>query len=185
MKDWQHSRIGSRSLEVVPKVGVFQMELQRTCDCAPHPFIEIAQNNPWSLQFAMADDLLLEHISGVCIGQQWVGYPDRGLEPWRDTGVEIEGPALGDIERAFARTWAVAGKALSSREHRFATPKPGTGDVAVRIIASAPNVGSVYRIDQLITMLASKSNGSMMHAKTAVADGMWARVGSVRRLKLT
>ena len=144
-----------------------------------------SQNKPWSLQFAMADDLLLEHISGLCIGQQWVGYPDRGLEPWRDTGVEIEGPALGDIERAFARTWAVAGKALSSREHRFATPKPGTGDVAVRIIASAPNVGSVYRIDQLITMLASKSNGSMMHAKTAVADGMWARVGSVRRLKLT
>jgi cardiolipin synthase len=180
------------------------------------------------------------YISGLCIGQQWVGHPDRGLEPWRDTGVEIAGPALEDIERAFASTWAVAGKALSTREHRFATPEPGTGDVAVRIVASVPNVGSVYRIDQLITMLASKSiwladayfvgtasyvqalrsaarsgvdvrllmpgtndvpimravsraglrslleagvrvfewNGSMMHAKTAVADGMWARVGS-------
>jgi cardiolipin synthase A/B len=182
----------------------------------------------------------IAYISGLCIGQQWVGYPDRSLEPWRDTGVEIEGPALADVERAFASTWAVAGKALSAREHRFATPEPGTCDVAVRIVASVPNVGSVYRIDQLITMLASKSiwladayfvgtaayvqalrsaarsgvdvrllmpgtndvpimraisraglrslleagvrvfewNGSMMHAKTAVADGMWARVGS-------
>ena len=182
----------------------------------------------------------IAYISGLCVGQQWVGYPDRDLEPWRDTGVEIEGPALEDIERAFADTWAVAGEALSAREHRFATPAPGAGDVAVRIVASVPNVGSVYRIDQLITMLASKSiwladayfigtasyvqalrsaagsgvdvrllmpgtndvpimravsraglrslleagvrvfewNGSMMHAKTAVADGMWARVGS-------
>lgn len=182
----------------------------------------------------------IAYISGLCIGQQWVGYPDRGLEPWRDTGVEIEGPALEDIERAFASTWKLAGKALSAREHRFATPEPRPCDVAVRIVASVPNVGSVYRIDQLITMLASKSiwladayfvgsasyvqalrsaarsgvdvrllmpgtndvpimravsraglrslleagvrvfewNGSMMHAKTAVADGMWARVGS-------
>jgi cardiolipin synthase len=182
----------------------------------------------------------IAYISGLCIGQEWVGYPDRGLEPWRDTGVEIEGPALEDIERAFASTWKLAGKALSAREHRFATPESGTGDVAVRIVASVPNVGSVYRVDQLITMLASKSiwladayfvgtasyvqalrsaarsgvdvrllmpgtndvpimravsraglrslleagvrvfewNGSMMHAKTAVADGMWARVGS-------
>jgi hypothetical protein len=63
MKNRQHSRIGSRSLEVVPNVGVFQMELQRTCDCASHPFIEIAQNNPWTLQFAMADNLLLEQTS--------------------------------------------------------------------------------------------------------------------------
>jgi cardiolipin synthase len=182
----------------------------------------------------------IAYISGLCIGQQWIGYPDRGLEPWRDTGVEIVGPALEDIERAFASTWAVAGKALSVNEQRVVTTEPGTGDVAVRVVASVPNVGSVYRIDQLITMLASKSiwladayfvgtasyvqalraaarsgvdvrllmpgtndvpimravsraglrslleagvrvfewNGSMMHAKTAVADGMWARVGS-------
>jgi cardiolipin synthase len=182
----------------------------------------------------------IAYISGLCIGQQWVGYPDRGLEPWRDSGVEIEGPAMEDIERAFASTWEVAGKALPVHEHRIATPKSGTGDMAVRIVASVPNVGSVYRIDQLITMLASQSiwladayfvgtasyvqalrsaarsgvdvrllmpgtndvpimravsraglrplleagvrvfewNGSMMHAKTAVADGIWARVGS-------
>jgi cardiolipin synthase len=182
----------------------------------------------------------IAYISGLCIGQQWIGYPDRGLEPWRDTGVEIEGPALEDIERAFASTWEVAGKALSANEQRITTPEPRTCDVAVRIVASVPNVGSVYRLDQLITMLASKSiwladayfigtasyvqalraaarsgvdvrllvpgtndvpimravsraglrplleagvrvfewNGSMMHAKTAVADGMWARVGS-------
>jgi cardiolipin synthase len=182
----------------------------------------------------------IAYISGLCVGQRWVGDPDRGLEPWRDTGVEIEGPAMEDIEWAFASTWEVAGKALPAHEHRIALPKSGTGDMAVRIVASVPNVGSVYRIDQLITMMASQSiwladayfvgtasyvqalrsaaragvdvrllmpgtndvpimravsraglrplleagvrvfewNGSMMHAKTAVADGIWARVGS-------
>lgn len=63
MKDRQHSGIGSGSLEVAPNVGVFQMELQRTCDCASHPFIKIAQDNSWPLQFAMADNLLLEQTS--------------------------------------------------------------------------------------------------------------------------
>ena len=43
--------------------GVFQMELQRTRDCASHPFIEIAKNNSWTFQFAMADNLLLEQTS--------------------------------------------------------------------------------------------------------------------------
>ena len=48
-------------------------------------------------------------VSGLCVGQSWVGDPKRGIEPWRDTGVVIEGPAVFDLEQAFAAMWAGLG----------------------------------------------------------------------------
>jgi cardiolipin synthase len=185
-------------------------------------------------------------VTGLCVGQSWIGYPNRNLEPWRDTGVEIEGPAIDEIEKAVAETWALCGDPLPPREFRFPDAIPGAGDVALRVVASVPSSGPIYRLDQLIAALASRSiwlsdayfigtaayvqalrsaaqsgidvrllmpgandvpvmraiaraglrplleagirvfewNGSMMHAKTAVADGKWARVGSTN-LNLT
>jgi cardiolipin synthase len=34
-------------------------------------------------------------VSGLCVGQAWVGDPARGIPPWRDTGVEVRGPRCG------------------------------------------------------------------------------------------
>jgi cardiolipin synthase len=182
----------------------------------------------------------LAYVTGLCVGQRWIGDPSRGVEPWRDTGVEIAGPAVAELERCFAETWQDAGDALPAQEIRMAKAMPDAGDVSVRIIGSVPSVGGVYRLDQLVTTLARKYiwladayfvgsasyvqalrsaaqsgvdvrllmpgtndvpimravsraglrplleagvrvfewNGSMMHAKTAVVDGEWARVGS-------
>jgi phosphatidylserine/phosphatidylglycerophosphate/cardiolipin synthase-like enzyme len=39
----------------------------------------------------------------LCVGREWVGYPDKGIPPWRDTGVELQGPAVADVAQAFAR----------------------------------------------------------------------------------
>jgi cardiolipin synthase A/B len=185
-------------------------------------------------------------VTGLCVGQRWIGAPDRGIEPWRDTGVQIEGPALAQIESAFNDSWASAGSPLPANEQLTGTLIPTAGDVALRIIASVPHVGGMYRLDQLVATLARRSiwladayfvgttsyvqvlcaaaqagvdvklllpgandvrvmravaraglrplleagvrvfewNGSMMHAKTAVIDGRWARVGSTN-LNLT
>ena len=51
-------------------------------------------------------------ITGLCVGQMWLGDPAKGLEPWRDTGIEVRGPAVADIERAFARVWDDDGPGL-------------------------------------------------------------------------
>jgi len=51
-------------------------------------------------------------ISGLCVGRMWVGEPARGRDPWRDTGLEVCGPALHDIDRAFAQVWAAIGSPL-------------------------------------------------------------------------
>lgn len=176
-------------------------------------------------------------VTGLCVGDRWVGDPIKGREPWRDTGVEVRGPAVAEIERAFAAAWATTGPALPVLDTRVA---PRAGDVNVRVIATEPSIGGLYRLDKLVAALAHRRlwltdayfiggtsyvqaligaardgvdvrllvpgstdvpivralsragyrplleggvriyewNGSMLHAKTAVADGFWSRVGS-------
>jgi len=55
-------------------------------------------------------------VSGLCVSRKWVGDPTRGIEPWRDTGIEVRGPAVADLEEAFAQVWAATGSPLD-RSH--------------------------------------------------------------------
>ena len=45
-------------------------------------------------------------VSGLCVGDDWT---DDGHEAQRDTGVMIQGPAVADVEAAFAESWATSG----------------------------------------------------------------------------
>ena len=71
----------------------------------------------------------LAFITGLCVGQRWVGYPERGIDAWRDTGVEIEGPAVLEVERAFSEVWAVTGPPLPGGETLRAGSIGEAGDV--------------------------------------------------------
>ena len=177
-------------------------------------------------------------VTGLCVGQAWVGEPARHLDPWRDTGIEVRGPAVADIEAAFAEAWAAAGAPLPA--NALGQPPPPHGDVPLRVVATVPNTAGLFRVDQLVAAMARNRlwltdayyggtapyvdalraaardgvdvrllvpgasdlplvrlfsragyrplleagirvyewNGSMLHAKTAVADSRWARVGS-------
>lgn len=179
-------------------------------------------------------------VTGLCVGRMWVGDAQRGRDPWRDTGVELSGPAVAGIERAFAEVWAMIGEPIPESELTPATSMPQAGETTLRVIATVPRTAGIFRLDQLVCALARKSlwltdayyagtspyvqslraaardgvdvrllvpgstdipilrplsragfrplleagvrvfewNGSMLHAKTAVADGVWARVGS-------
>jgi cardiolipin synthase A/B len=185
-------------------------------------------------------DHRIAFVTGLCVGRMWVGEPERGIEPWRDTGIEVRGPAVADVVQAFSQTWAEAGTPLAADEIPDHDSIPPVGDVTLRVVASMPNVAGLYRLDQLIAAVARQTlwltdayfvgttsyvqalraaardgvdvrllvpgssdipllvplsragyrplleagvrvfewNGSMLHAKTAVADGRWARVGS-------
>jgi cardiolipin synthase len=188
----------------------------------------------------LAVDGRIGFVTGLCIGDDWVGDPARGREPWRDTGLELEGPAVADVERAFRETWALAGGEVPPGERLRRDAIGAAGDTAVRVIASQPGTAELYRLDQLIASAAQRTlwltdayfvgttayvqalraaardgvdvrllvpgasdiwalralsragyrplleagvrvfewDGPMIHAKTAVADGRWARVGS-------
>ena len=186
----------------------------------------------------LAVDGEIGFITGLCVGRMWVGQPEKAIQPWRDTGVEVRGPAVAEIERAFGEVWALMGRPIPESE--FVATVGRAGDVPVRIVATVPATAGLLRLDQLIAALASKRiwltdayyagttpyvqaltaaardgvdvrllvpnatdirlvrllsragyrplleagvrvfewNGTMVHAKTAVADGRWARVGS-------
>jgi cardiolipin synthase len=179
-------------------------------------------------------------VTGLCVGRMWVGYPERNIEPWRDTGIEVRGPAVADIEQAFAQVWATMGEPIPDDGLPRREAIPPSGDAMLRVVASLPNTAGLYRLDQLIAAVARKTlwltdayfvgttpyvqslraaaldgvdvrllvpggsdipvlrhlsragyrplleagvrvfewNGPMLHAKTAVTDGRWARVGS-------
>jgi len=178
-------------------------------------------------------------VSGLCAARRWAGDPGRGVAPWRDTGIEIRGPSVPEIEHAFLRVWKAMGPDAGGFQLAGAAPAP-TGDVSVMVVASEPNRGGLYRLDHFIATVARHTlwltdayyvgtppyvealraaardgvdvrllvpgssdlpitqaftragyrplleagvrvfewNGSMLHAKTSVADGRWARVGS-------
>lgn len=179
-------------------------------------------------------------ISGLCVADQWLGDPTRGIAPWRDTGVALRGPAIHDLERAFAQVWAALGPPLPAHSRGAPPPAGASGNVQVRIVASDPSTSGTFRLDQLVVafarqrvwltdayyfgaptyvqalvtsardgvdvrmlftrttdlpllQIASRAgyrtlleagvrifewNGSVLHAKTAVIDGRWSRVGS-------
>ena len=39
-------------------------------------------------------------VTGLCVGRMWAGDVERGVEPWRDTGIEIRGPAVSACRTA-------------------------------------------------------------------------------------
>jgi cardiolipin synthase A/B len=176
-------------------------------------------------------------VSGLCVGDDWT---DDGHEAQRDTGVMIQGPAVADVEAAFAESWATTGERVPLEELPSPNLIPSAGDVSLRVIATMPSTWGVFKLDQLVASVARNTlwvtdayfvgvsayinaliaaskdgvdvrllvpgtvdvfgvgamsragyralleggvrifewNGVMIHAKTAVADGRWARVGS-------
>jgi cardiolipin synthase A/B len=179
-------------------------------------------------------------ITGMCIGDEWAGDPQAGIAPWRDTGVEFRGPVAAVIDRAFARTWAIAGGVLPPEELPDPDQAPRLGETAVRVVEGEPGRSRIYRLSELVQVGVERSlwitdpyfvlpppmaeslaaaardgvdvrvivpaynnwpivggmsragyrplleagvrlfewEGPMIHAKTAVADGVWSRVGS-------
>jgi cardiolipin synthase len=179
-------------------------------------------------------------VTGLCVSHRWVGDHAHGIAPWRDTGVEVQGPAVADLVGAFAQTWQQCGSTLPADEFPAAHSIPPSGNIMLRVLASTPYTSSLYRLDQQIAAMATETlwltdayfvgtptytqalcaaaqdgvdvrllvpsssdlavlspfsrasyrllleagvrvfewNGPMIHAKTAVADGRWARVGS-------
>lgn len=93
-------------------------------------------------------------ISGLCISKAWLGDPAAGKGAWRDTGIEIRGPAVADVERAFAQVWAAAGPQLPEDELSDPGSIPVAGDVLLRVVASAPATAGLMRLDQLIAAIA-------------------------------
>lgn len=182
----------------------------------------------------------ISFITGLCVGESWAGDAERGVAPWRDTGIEVRGPAVASVERAFIDLWGTTGSPVPDAEPVPAATMGAAGDVTMRVVATTPGTAGMLRLDQMVAASARSRlwladayfagiptyvqalagaardgvdvrllvpgssdiallrpismvgyrpllqagvrvfewKGPMMHAKTAVADGRWARVGS-------
>ena len=88
---------------------------------------------------------------GVCISDGWlVRSPETGLA-YRDTAVSVRGPAVADLERAFAGSWDETGQSLPEEERLDAASSPPAGDEAVRVVIQEPRKLRVLRMLQLLT----------------------------------
>ena len=86
---------------------------------------------------------------GFCIGQEWAGTPET--PPWRDTGIEIRGPAVSAASRAFGRIWDVMGEPLP-RDFAEEQASP-SGDTSVWLIEGEPRRSRVLRTVALVAAM--------------------------------
>ena len=194
----------------------------------------------------LAVDGVYGSVGGVGIADPWLHEdPESGL-PYRDTCVAVTGPAVADIEAAFAGVWDLNGTPLPDAERPKAEEIAATGQTRARVLIQEPGKMRVSRLLQVLTasvedriwiadayfladrilrealiaaaldgidvrLLLPSTNGlrlfgaisrasvrplleagariweysgPMMHAKTIIADGWCARVGSTN-LNLT
>ena len=91
-------------------------------------------------------------VGGVCIADQWVKRsPETGL-PYRDTAVGFRGPAVADLERAFARVWDRSGKEpLPAEERPKVEEIAPAGEEAARLVTQEPGKMRIARMLQLLT----------------------------------
>lgn len=81
------------------------------------------------------------HLGGLCVGQEWAGTVDEA--PWRDTGVELRGPAALAAARAFENFWGRIAERIS---HSEGVDEPIAADgVPVWMIEGEPGRARVYR----------------------------------------
>ncbi|WP_328303381.1 phospholipase D-like domain-containing protein [Streptomyces sp. NBC_00435] len=76
---------------------------------------------------------------GVGIAEEWCGNA-RDEHEWRDTHVEVRGPAVDGIAAAFAQNWAECHDELFDDRDRFVDHRP-QGDAIVQVVRGSASFG--------------------------------------------
>lgn len=95
---------------------------------------------------------------GLCIGNEWVGDPDRHRQPWRDTAIALHGPAAAELDAAFTRAWTFnGGRAPDDLGELHGQAPVANGALDVRVVATEPGRERGFRtIDLLLGVSASR-----------------------------
>lgn len=96
-------------------------------------------------------DGLYGSTGGVCISGDWlVSSPETGLT-YRDTAVSVRGPAVAEIEKAFAGTWRESGSPLPENERIEAADIEPVGEANVRVVVQERRRMRTLRMLELLT----------------------------------
>ncbi|MFF4321187.1 phosphatidylserine/phosphatidylglycerophosphate/cardiolipin synthase family protein [Streptomyces sp. NPDC001568] len=81
----------------------------------------------------------IAYTGGVGIAEEWCGNA-RNEREWRDTHVEVRGPAVDGIAAAFAQNWAECHDELFDDHDRFVDHRP-QGDAIVQVVRGSASFG--------------------------------------------
>ena len=88
-------------------------------------------------------------LGGLCIGCEWTGESHAGGQPWRDTAVDIRGPAAAVLDQTFAGVWELTGPEVPPDQIAGVVEPAGSADV--RVISGEPGRERAYRVIELLT----------------------------------
>ena len=76
---------------------------------------------------------------GVGIAEEWCGDA-RDESEWRDTHVQVRGPAVDGLVAAFAQNWAESGRELYDDNDRF-PQQPQAGSTVAQVVRGSASIG--------------------------------------------
>jgi len=114
------------------------VETLRTGGVAIHPFATNRLRNRFQLNFRNHRKIVVvdgarAFIGGLNVGDEYLGLKPP-LAPWRDTHMELAGPAVVDLQQLFADDWEWI---TGAPPPLHPTPEPD-GDARVLVVASGP-----------------------------------------------
>ena len=131
------------------------------------PVNPFAAKLPWSFSHRNHRKMLVvdgrvAFTGGINISEVYASGPSGSKEKgpseyWRDTDIEVEGPAVAEFQRAFINEWKYQqGQALSPRDY-FPTLDQ-QGNQIVRVIFSVPERFSLIYVTWISAVVSSQTN---------------------------
>ncbi|MEO8809427.1 MAG: cardiolipin synthase [Rhodanobacter sp.] len=124
------------------------VETLREGGVAIHPFATHRWRNRFQLNFRNHRKIVVVDgsrgfVGGLNVGEEYMGLKPP-LAPWRDTMLELRGPAVGDLQHLFADDW----QWITGQRPALAPSPPTDGSASALIVASGPadrmETGSLY-----------------------------------------
>jgi cardiolipin synthase len=101
-------------------------------------------------------DGLYASVGGICIADGWLQRSSETGLIYRDTAANLRGPAVADVERAFAGVWDLHGEPLPDEERPDATGMEAAGEKATRVVIQEPGRARVLRTLEVLLATAEQ-----------------------------
>jgi cardiolipin synthase len=160
----ERCRAGVTAHVLLDGVGTLQMpreyvELMEQGGCQVVSFrpvgpLGIARVNNRNHRRILVVDGRIGFTGGSGISDKWMGN-GRVADHWRDTDIQVEGPAVEYLQGAFAENWVEATGAVLGGVDYFPRPIESKGRTQVQVIRSGPRGGSYAMYTTFLLALSS------------------------------
>ncbi|MFE1766803.1 phosphatidylserine/phosphatidylglycerophosphate/cardiolipin synthase family protein [Streptomyces angustmyceticus] len=129
---------GSRLIEKDQLATMERSGVQVTWFRRPLALSPFKQNHRCHRKVLVVDEQTA-FTGGVGIAEEWCGDA-RDASEWRDTHVQVRGPAVDGIAAAFAQNWAECHEELFDARDRFVAHRPH-GEAIVQVVRGSASFG--------------------------------------------